>query len=145
VAYPVKTSLAFAIGLVALGCGGAAEQPAIAQTTPTTPQASIATVQPTPAVPTPPPSGVSDSEVKAFANTVIALAMLEEQGTARVQAGEPVEQVEADLEQQMGQVFAQNPITPERFGEIADQLDTDPALRNRIRSQLQQSMASAAV
>ncbi len=139
-AYTLKISIAFAIGLVALGCGGGAtQQPATAQTTPEAQQQGVATAQPTPA----PPSGVTDTEVKAFANTVIALAMLEEQGTARVQGGEPVEQVESDLEQQMAQVFAANPITPERFGQIADQLDNDPALRDRIRNQLQESMASA--
>lgn len=142
---PVKTSLALALGLAAIGCGGGAQQqqPATAQTMPPAQQPSVATAQPTPAPPAQ-PTGVSDAEVKAFANTVIALAMLEEQGTQRVQNGESVEQVEADLEQQMAQVFAQNPITPERFGEIADQLDTDPALRDRVRTQLQRSMGSSA-
>lgn len=147
---PVKTSLALAIGLAAIGCGGGAQQaqpattmPTTAATTPVAPAPPVASVQPTtPIAPT--PAEVSDTEVKAFANTVIALAMLEEQGTARVQNGESVEAVEADLEQQMAQVFAQNPITPERFGEIADQLDRDPALRDRIRTQLQQSMGTSA-
>lgn len=141
----IRSSIVLAVGLAAIGCGGgraAEQQPAPTATTAgaETPKATVA--QPTLPAPTA-PSNVSDAEVKAFTDAVIALAMLEQQGEARVESGESVDDVEADLEQQMRSVFASLPITPQRFGEIADQLDSDPALRQRIEAQIERRTAPA--
>lgn len=128
-------ALPLALG-VALGCGGDEESQREQRATrpPTAGEEAPAGDQPPPPV----AAEVSDAEVAAFADVTIELIILEEQGLARVEAGEPVEQVQADLQPRVTQVFQGSVLTPERYNEIADQAGEDPALRNRIQQELRE-------
>ncbi len=153
-----------AIGLIGLACGGGAEHERVepAQTAGMeTPPAAVpgeteeqATVtlpegaEPTPAPPpaTQPPAEsmpVSDAEVAGFVDALVQLAMLEQQGMARVEAGEPQEDVAASLQPQLDGIFASADLTPKRFADIAQQLETDPVLAQRIETQLERRLADA--
>ncbi len=83
---------------------------------------------------------ISDAEVTAFVDALVQLAMLEQQGMARVEAGESQEQVAASLQPQVDGIFQNGTLTPKRFADIASQADRDPALAQRIETQLEQRL-----
>ena len=62
---------------------------------------------------------VSDAELGAFADVVIQLTLLEEQGAARAHAGEALADVRADMQAEAESVFQDAGLTRERFVEIA--------------------------
>lgn len=90
-----------------------------------------------------PMRAITDAEVSSFVDALVQLAMLEQQGMARIQAGEPQEQVQASLQPQVDVIFAGAELTPKRFSDIAEQADRDPALAQRIEMQLEQRLAAA--
>lgn len=167
----ITLSLVVAIGLVALGCGGGADaEPQPVETAGTAgmeaPPSSVPqnqqarTTIPEGAQPGTAPPGtvapsttqpgtsepllvISDAEVASFVDTLVQLAILEQQGMQRIEAGETQEQVQASLQPQVDSIFASTELTPKRFSDIAAQADRDPALAQRIETQLEQRLASA--
>lgn len=122
-------------------------EPGTAATPPAQPQpgqAQPGQAQPGQAQPEAEPLIVSDAEVAAFVDALVQLAMLEQQGMARIEAGESEEQVAAALQPQVDGVFASAELTPKRFADIAAQADRDPALAQRIETQLEQQLSQAA-
>lgn len=154
-----------AIGLIGLACGGGAEaervEPAETagmetppaavpgeeqerQATVTIPEGAEPTPAPSPPSQPPAEAGpVSDAEVAGFVEALVQLAMLEQQGMARVEAGETQEDVAASLQPQLDGIFASADLTPKRFADIAQQLETDPVLAQRIETQLERRLADA--
>lgn len=115
---------------------GAQPQPA-----PSTPPS---TMPPATAQPGAEPSAVSDSEVAAFVDALVQLAMLEQQGISRIEAGESEEQVMASLQPQVDGVFASSELTPKRFADIAAQAEHDTVLAQRIETELEQQLMQEA-
>lgn len=107
-----------------------------------TAEPGMATAPTEPTEPTEPEPGVtvqvSDAEVASFADVIIQLAELEQEAAARVDAGQPPEQVTAELQPRVDQVFDGTLLTADRFKEIADQAEGDAALRERIEAQLEE-------
>src|SRR5690606_17682017 len=85
--------------------------------------------------------GVSDQEVREFASVYLQLVTLQEQGSARVQAGEDAQAVATELQPRVQQVFEGSALTPERYDEIAERADQDESLRQRIEVELQRAQA----
>jgi hypothetical protein len=136
----VPRYLALVLGLAAFGCGGepAEEEPSPRATAgeeaPPVEYEEYEEYEEEEARPQAPPpraetgaTQISDEEVEAFADVTLELIVLEEQGMARVEAGEPVEQVQADLQPRVSEVFRTS--VPDRAG-------TDVELRNRIQEEL---------
>lgn len=157
----MKTNHTFVTGLATLGllsaaCGGAddppppqrtaqAQQTAPADSPPpsnpaTTPQPQ--TAEPAPAARAPAPQApaaqgrVTEAEVSAFSQVHLELTGLRQQAAIRVQQGEEVEQVQAELDQRVGMIFQESPLTPERYEEIGQRASADEVLRARIERDL---------
>jgi hypothetical protein len=121
----------------------------MAQGSATSPGATGSTTQPgsttSPMQPGMEPSiSVSDAEIASFADVIVRLAELEHEASARVESGQPPEQVTAELQPRVDRVFDGTMLTADRFKEIADQAEQDPALRQRIEARLQERAQSPA-
>lgn len=146
----ISLALTLALGLSGVACGGPDERPS--EATPPTTAGMEATTPPTgqqawAATPEAEPmerGQISDAELTAFADALIALTLLEQQGAARVQAGEPLAAVQADLQPQAQRVFEESMLTPDRFNQIAKQVDNDAALAARIQRQIETRLGAAA-
>jgi hypothetical protein len=126
-----------ALGLIALGCGKGAEEPAPRATT-----GSETRPAPEPmeqqAAPQAAATPVSDDEISQFAQVYQRLLLLEQRGATRVEGGEEAEAVARELAPEVQEIFTSTGLTPERFDEIARAADADDALRARIEARLGQ-------
>lgn len=146
-----RAILSFSVlaGSLALGCAREAE-PQPSEVARTTGQEEPLVAQPTAPEPPSPVEPqiaeralVSDAEIHSFAEVIVRLAQLEQEAAARVDAGQPPDQVSAELQPQVAGVFTGTTLSADRFKEIADQAEHDPALRQRIEAQLQQRVLEA--
>ncbi len=132
----VTTYFVLAVGVLALACGGENErpttQPATAGAETTTPAVAQVARQD--------PGDLEEEEIDAFIDATLQLVALEDQGVARVAAGEPIEQVQAELNSAIERVFASSTMTRDRFDEIVKLASNDADVRSRIENQIDQRL-----
>lgn len=144
----MRNRIIAALSLVlGLACGGpAAEEPEEAQTAGMeTPPVASMEERADAMRPSTDAGRVTEAELAAFADALIELTMLERQGAMRVQAGEPMADVQADLQPRADSVLEDSILTPQRFNEIAKRVAADAELAERAQRQLEMRIGAASL